>query len=555
MTSLTKRLDQLSPEKRALLKHLLKEEGVATETSTQYTAPRNDTERTLVEIWQEVLGSEKVGIHDNFFKIGGDSIQSIQVIGKANQKGLLLTTNHLFELKTVAKLAEVVGNADVAEISQEPVTGEVPLLPVQQWFFECGPEEPNHWNIGLLIQTRHGINRGWLEAGVRALSEHHDILRTRFEQTESGWRQEIAPIGEPVEIARVDLGQSDEPQKELEAVINHYHKEMRLDAGTAMQCAFIDMGVSTPGYLLVLTHQLVADELSLMILFEDLQTAYEQQNQGRPIKLPQKSTSYKDWSEGLAAYAQKDEAAAELEEWEKLARTEVRPIALERQEGADDMASAARVEAELDSAATEALMQTAPEKHGASLNEFLVCAVQQSAATYNQFSGMTIALEGHGREGIVEGSNLTRTVGWFNTLFPAYLSAPAGQPVEALKAVKQQLECIPNRGIGYGLLRYSREDRTAADKLAAMPQPEIRVLYRGQLDDEKNKDRSLKRVNHNLGAAVAADNNRPFLWDIQFAMVGGKLRVSLDYSTNRHTEARMTQLVQSMIATLEQFTR
>src|SRR6185503_8580761 len=167
-------------------------EQARSESSESYVAAGTDAQRILAAIWQEVLGIDRVGIHDNFFQLGGDSILSIQIVAKARPAGLHLTPKHLFQYQTIAELALVATTAMAPQVEQGLVTGAVPLTPIQHWFFHQKLDNPNHFNQALLLRVQPDIDARLLRQAVMHLIEHHDALRLRFTHTEQRWQQSHA---------------------------------------------------------------------------------------------------------------------------------------------------------------------------------------------------------------------------------------------------------------------------------------------------------------------------------------------------------------------------
>src|SRR5436305_2171616 len=182
-----------------------------------YVAPRTREEGILATVWAQVLRQPRVGVNDDFFELGGDSILSVQIVARARQAGLLFTVRQIFEHQTVAGLARhttATDAADAAPGGQGPVTGEVPLTPIQPWFFEQGFADPHHFNHALLLEPREPLIPAALETAMAAVVEHHDALRMRFERREDGWRQENAPAEPVTPFYEVDLSGLPAPRRD-----------------------------------------------------------------------------------------------------------------------------------------------------------------------------------------------------------------------------------------------------------------------------------------------------------------------------------------------------
>jgi amino acid adenylation domain-containing protein len=281
---------------------------VRPEMTENYVAPRNSTEEILVEIWEQVIGVDRIGIHDNFLELGGDSIQSIQITSRANQAGIRLTTNQILQHQTISELAAVVDTTTIEPTKQDTIVGPQPLTPLQKWFFEQNPPEPNYWNQILLFEDKQTIKVPILEKAIRHLLIYHDALRLRFENDGSGWRQQIISPGESIPFSHIDL--SAIPDEELKSAIQSVESELReslnLTEGPLFNSALIDLGPQRTNYLLVAIHNLAVDGLSWRILLEDLDLIYQQLSHNRSPQLPSKTTSYLHWVQRLSEYEQSE---------------------------------------------------------------------------------------------------------------------------------------------------------------------------------------------------------------------------------------------------------
>ena len=241
-----------------------------------FAAPTTAIEEALARIWQGVLRLPAVGVHDNFFEIGGDSILSIQIVARAQQAGVRLTPRQLFQHPTIAELATVVGRGVVAAAEQGPVVGPVPLTPIQRWWLEDDPVDPHHDDQAFLLELRDPMDPAALAGAVSDLLDHHDALRLRLARTEAGFAQTIAAPGGPVPFERADL--SGLPEAEQGAAIERAARETQasldLAAGPLVRVVLFDLGAA-PSRLLLVVHHLAVDGVSWRILLDDLWNACE----------------------------------------------------------------------------------------------------------------------------------------------------------------------------------------------------------------------------------------------------------------------------------------
>jgi amino acid adenylation domain-containing protein/non-ribosomal peptide synthase protein (TIGR01720 family) len=511
-----------------------------------YEEPRTAIEESLAGIWKQVLGVERVGIHDNFFELGGDSILSIQIVARANQAGLRLTAKQIFEHQTVAELAAVAGTGAAAESEQGQVTGPVPLTPIQKWFFEESIALPQHWNQAVLLETRQPLDTELLEKVVKGLLEHHDALRLRFMVTPEGVEQvnSFVEANTPVELIDLSSKPDAEQRACIEEAANRVQASLSFAEGSLVRVAYFDLGEGKAGRLLIVIHHLLVDGVSWRILLEDLQRGYEQLSQGEEMRLPAKTTSYKRWAERLQEYAQSDELQQEAAFWLEDARREVCPQPLDYPSGANTVESSKAVNVSLSADETRLLLQEMPKVFRTEINDVLLTALWQAFTQWTGETELLFDLEGHGREEIFEDVDLSRTVGWFTSIYPVRLQPRDSGDAqgELLKHVQQQLRRINNHGIGYGLLRYLCEDLSIAFALEAAPKAEVSFNYLGQFDQVLEEDSLFAPARESAGASRSASGLRPYLLEINASISGGVLQVSWTYSENVHRRATIEKL-------------
>jgi amino acid adenylation domain-containing protein/non-ribosomal peptide synthase protein (TIGR01720 family) len=503
-----------------------------TERKTEYVAPRNDKERILAEIWQQVLGIKQIGVDDNFFELGGDSILSIQVIARARQQGLQITPVQIFQYQTIAGLAAVAQEAEVIRAEQGLVTGTAPLTPIQHWFFDEGFEHPEHWNQSLLLQVHEALEATHLEKVTRALLEHHDALRLRIKEENGQRLQEFAPMPERIPFYHFDLRgkTADEQKQAIEAEAAKLQASFDLQEGCLLRLAYFDTG-DLPHRILIIVHHLAMDGVSWRILLEDVQLAYQQAASGKEIQLPPKTTSFKEWAEKLRAFANSPEALSEADYWKSMAQKEQPTLFPDFPQGENSEQFAAGVADFLDEAQTKALLTDVPPVYKTEINDILLTALTRAFARWNGKRALLINMEGHGREDILPATDISRTVGWFTSLYPVYLNLEtAFEPGDSIKTIKEQLRAIPNNGIGYGLLRYLNEDATLREQLKGLDHAPITFNYLGQFDQALPEGSIFKPAREAKGPERHPQDKRSSLLDITCAVTAGKLNISFTFS-------------------------
>ena len=461
------------------------------ELGTDYVSPRTADEEKLAAIWAQMLKAPRVGIHDNFFELGGDSILAIQIVGKARQAGIHFGPRLLFENPTIAGLfaamaaQRTAGIEEAIAAEQGLVTGPAPLTPIQHWFFEHHPHHPNHFNTSLLMGIGIELDTDAMERALRHVLAHHDALRLRFERTESGWSQVIADLPEQAPLSVFDLaGMEIEAQTAaVQSACADLQAGFDLARGPLIRVAYFNLGTERPGRLLIVLHHLVTDGVSMRILLSDLLTCYQQLNQGHPAQLPAKTSSYREWARRLAEVAQSDALKEELSYWRGLAAKPVLPLPVDLPDGANTYGSTDDLTLPLSVEETQALLKQVPATFGTQINDVLLTALVRTVGRWTGRQRLLVEMEGHGREAVVAAVDPSRTIGWFTSIFPVLLDLEGIDDLgRQIQAVKRQLDELPNRGIGYGLLRYLCDDAQVRADMAALPHPQINFNYLGQFN-------------------------------------------------------------------------
>lgn len=545
----------LTPNAKIDRKALPKPEITRAELEGAFVAPRNEAEEKLAAIWKQLLGIDRVGVNDNFFELGGDSILTIQVIARAKQVGLQLTPKQLFQYPTIAGLAAVAGTAKRILAEQGLVTGEIPLTPIQHAFFEQHLPEPHHWNQSLLLEIRQEMHLDWLKEAIRHLLNHHDALRLRFERGEDGWRQinggELAEL--PFEYFDLSNFSEAECKSQIEALANGIQASLDLTSGRIIKFAYFNLGQGRTGRLLIVIHHTAIDGVSWRILLEDLYTAYLQLSQGRQVQLPAKTTSFQQWSQRLTEYAQSAALEKELAYWDELTDKQISSLPVDFSGGSNLEKDAGLVEVALTKEETQALLKEIPASFGTTINDVLLTAVASAIAPWTGANSLLLDLEGHGREDLFDDVDLSRTVGWFTSLYPVALELPKGRSLaDRLKAIKEQLHRIPNNGIGYGLLRYLNQKLEVRQRLQSQPKSEVAFNYLGQFDNLVNEATPFAPAPESSGNERSQISPRSHLIIINSSVTGECLKVTWNYSRAVHRAETIQRLAEEFLATLRE---
>ncbi|VVN37189.1 Linear gramicidin synthase subunit B [Pseudomonas fluorescens] len=506
-----------------------------------FTAPADEMQVALAAIWQDVLKLQRVGIDDNFFELGGDSIISIQVVSRARQAGIRISPRDLFQHQTVQSLAKVAQRSAGLEIDQGPVRGEVLLTPIQHWFFEQAIEARDHWNQSVLLELREPLDSACLQQALAKLLEHHDGLRLRFREVNGVWQQAQA---EQCNSAEVLWQRQASTAEDLLDHCNAAQASLNLQDGPLLRGLLVDMGAGGQRLLLVV-HHLAVDGVSWRLLLEDLQTAYDQARQAQPLRLPAKSSAYQAWAARLQQHAQSPELASQAAYWQRQYQDVVVDLPADNPQGSLASQHAVSVETVLDRTFTRQLLQDAPSAYRTQVNDLLLTALARVLGAWTGQPSTLVKLEGHGREDLFDDIDLTRTVGWFTSIFPLKLT-PASDLAASIKAVKEQLRAVPDKGIGFGILRY-----LAQAGLEDLPPPQITFNYMGQFDASFDEQAPWRPARENGGAEQGASASLDRGLSINGQVYAGQLRLSWTFSREVFTEHTVQRLAEAYATELQ----
>ncbi|MFB5566016.1 amino acid adenylation domain-containing protein [Bacillus cereus] len=520
--------------------------------NSECVGPRNSNEQILTTIWKRVLGVKKVGIYDNFFEIGGDSILSIQIISQASQVGLKLTPKQMFECPTIAELAQVAIETQGVQAEQGIVIGDVPLTPIQCWFFEQEHPHTEHWNQSMLLRVKERLDVKLLEGAILNLLKHHDALRFRYEQLPNGtWRQRNEGTDELSVLHVVKRNQVNEKEwnKIIQEEMNIHQASFNLITGPLMKVVYFEDNLTENDRIFWVIHHLVVDGVSWRILLEDLQVVYNQMKQGQEIRLPAKSTSFKEWSERLQTYSDSGISKEVKDYWNEQVEKETMKIPMDYPIQETTEESIDQVTRTLGIEETQALLHEVLVTHKTRIDEVLLTALGQAIVDCTNQQTVSIHLEGHGREEMIEGIDLSRTVGWFTSIYPVHLNFQGTQtPIEGLKAVKEQLRRIPNRGVDYGILRYLNKGLLPFYQ----QKPSISFNYLGQFDQVFSRDSLFMQETGFTFLDHAPDSKPSHLIDVIGMLKDEKLHFIWLYSREQFSKLKIQLIADGMLRHLRQ---
>ncbi|RNA62516.1 amino acid adenylation domain-containing protein [Chryseobacterium nematophagum] len=491
----------------------------------EYIAPTTTLEKQLAEIYGEVLGLpvENIGLHDDFFRLGGDSIISIQLVSRLRKRlSLSLSVKEVFTYRTVYHLSELLESRKheegVSLITEQGILeGEVSLLPIQEWFFhevESGEHFTSfhHWNQSFMIHVPE-LDIDILKQSLLQLVDKHDALRLYYPKTEHGYLQEYRKESFFPSLRILDRrGLKDE---ELVEVFTSWQSGFDIVAGPLLHVGYIHGYEDGSCRVHLCFHHLIIDAVSWRILTEDLQTMYRSLLEGNTKPEYVKGSSYRQWVDVVKRYKQDSPSSREeeLTYWNRIIENtkksslHIKSLSSSRYHHSDMV---------LDKDSTSRLLRDIHGVYHTRINDILLSAFSLALCDFTGLSNHGILLEGHGREDIFKGMDITETVGWFTTMYPIVLERDKDL-FSTIVHTKESLRGVPNNGIGYGsLIGYTDGNL-----------PRISFNYLGQLDQQESVSDSWHIVGENSGESVGRDNSDSYLLNINGAVVGGELYFGL----------------------------
>ncbi len=492
------------------------------------SAPRTELEAQLAQIWADVLKVPQVGVHDNYFALGGDSIQVLQLVSRAREAGLGLSPRAVFERPTVAELARGLESAAPATAATQPVedlAGDLELTPIQRWFFAQHFADAHHWNQTVLLEAREAMDPTRLERALRQVVAHHPLLRARFQCGEDGaWVARVAP---PDESAFAFQVVPFAEASEISAVCAAEQRRLDLAAGPLMRAVWFAPRGPGAGRLFIVIHHLVVDGVSWRVLLADLLAAYR-----GAATLPPVTRSASGWARHLHGLLDSSALAAEAKHWQTLAAAPVSALPRDFPGGANTADTTATVKVELTAAETQTLLREALGAYRCQINDLLLTALALALRDWTGAAAHTVNLEGHGRENLDTDIDLSRSVGWFTALYPQRLDlagVDVTAPAAAVPAIAAQLAAVPRRGLGYGIGRW-----LASPPRWEVPAAELCFNYLGQFDDLVSADAPFGPAAEDVGPQVAPASERAHLIDVAGLVADGTLRFEWLYGSALH---------------------
>lgn len=498
----------------------------------QYEEPSTKEESLLAEHFANVLGLSKVGITDNYFSIGGDSIKSIQISSRMRNAGYQVSVQEIFKNPTIKQLALKIKPL-VTYTDQMVIEGKIEPTPIQKWFFKNSNVDRHHFNQSAMLHFNSGISSESAKRIFAKIIEHHDALRIVFTNQEGEITSYNKGLVFPVSLEEHDINEYDIDL--LSELSNRIQSTISLENGPLIKLGLFHSNGSSR--LLIVIHHLVVDGISWRILLEDVKSLYDQDILGKSLALPLKTDSFKDWSEKLTDYSKAKSFESSISYWDSIfAHNTVVPLKRDHENEENRFSDQQEKSFILNKNYTGKLQGEVHERFGTQINDILLTSLMLSFQEFFGVDGIALDLEGHGREEFIKNVDINRTVGWFTSIYPVFLN-DKGNLRDTIRHIKETLRNIPNNGADYLLYKYNSKNNSS-DKANNIP---LSFNYLGEFETE---NQSFLIVNEGKGEDVSPKMIQHYDWNVIGMVTDGCLQISLRYSNKQYEASTIDRFIE-----------
>ncbi|MBU7592684.1 non-ribosomal peptide synthetase [Metabacillus halosaccharovorans] len=503
----------------------------------------SEKESLLVAALEDVLGVSPIGLDHQFFELGGDSIKAIQLSSRLNTIGYALRTKDILAYPHIGTMAANMKRKEHAneENEQAPIEGELDYSPIYYWFFNQGHQQPEYYNQSVLLRLDKSVQSKDIETAMDVLVQHHDSLRLNL-RTDGVFFYNPKHLDEHVQLKTFDLSELTYKQQlhkmvEIGSVLK---SSFDLETSLLIKAAIFYLG-DQGNRLLITAHHFVVDGISWRILLEDLATILESKKQLLNISLSQKTASFQKWTKQVTEYAASLKTENECYWTKSLEHQD--PQLIVRTDGSQQlMKQTATVSQKVSKDVTEKLLLHTNTAYRTEPVDLLLSSLSITMQHMTNNQSILFEMEGHGREEMNNEIDVSRTVGWFTSIYPVLISLPDSELADQIKTVKEQLRQVPNKGFDYLVKRYISKQQLPKTN----EQQIIRFNYLGDFNNSETSDLftlSEEFTGHDLGQR----NNFNVLLDVSVMIIEGQLRLSVTYATSQFSEKWISRFMDDWV--------
>lgn len=484
---------------------------------------------SLLQIWRDVFKNNDIHEFDDFFDLGGDSINSIQLAARAEQKGILITPKDIFDHLTIIEIVlhlDYGQNEEPSYGNEQILVGEVPLSPIQSWFFHQEYEEPEYFNQAILLEISSHISYEMIEEVLIQIINNHDMLRAYYVMKNDNIIQKCIEMVDTVPLVLENIGMLDKDARKerILKVSQQYQKDFQLNQPLLERFILFQCGNQENNQLLIIIHHLLVDSVSWQIIAEDLKLAFSQAVHSETIQLSKRTTSYKAWQEAVIAYMTPERISVMKKKWDDMlleAKRETKQIPI------CERGLLNSIDFEINKEMTQKVIYML-QIYNINMQDILLSLLIQVVHDLWNTNTVMIDMESMGRNYPDILCNISNTVGWFTAIYPILINKQENEDVNicATRIHKRISEIDP---IVFGILMYGMEDLVDNQDFE-YPESGIRLNYMGQIDLMVPTNPYFSISSYAIFSSYSKKNTSKYLLDINIGMINDKLYFNILYN-------------------------
>lgn len=497
------------------------------EEKIEFIKPTTQKERDLIQVLEEILQLKEVNLGGNFYEVGGDSIKAIQVVSKLSQRGWSIRVSDFLSKETLIEIAHSMEKEHKNKDSFYIEEGVVKHTPISKWFFSLENKMENYWNQSMMLKIKYSINQESIERVLNKIVLHHDTLRLNKDLLSGKLYYNNKHLEDSIKIKVYDL--ADLPLEEAMERVKEIGQVEKANFNIAEDLLFKASIIKLDDkreYLLLTAHHLVIDGVSWRIIIEDIESLLYQTSIKTSLTLPPKTDSFKKWADNLFDYSNND-FSTEIQYWSDIVKKIMNfPTDSDGLYMKDYYKDTRVLEAKLDKELTKNLLSKSLQIYNQGIQETLVSALALTITSITSQNDIVIEVERHGREDISPDVDISRTVGWFTSMYPLYLKISENGIESNLKSLKEQQNNVPFKGFNFGIIKFLKQQFNEVHSNL------IRFNYLGDFSTlSSGRVFSLSPIS--TGEDVAEDNVFEPLIEINSYIYQGELNLIFRYSRNK----------------------
>lgn len=501
-------------------------------------------EKELVKAMEEILGIENISMNDNYYQLGGDSIKAIQIASKLKNVGLNIKVKDILAHDSIEETAAIIEEDGVIRsISQDKSEGIAKRIPIVEWFFNQKFSNESFYNQHVLLEYKERLDINKVIIAVNKLTEHHDALRINYDRRSNELYYNNKKFNEMYAFKYFNLSQYsyDKQCKNIKKIIDETNSSINIENSSLFNVVMMDLEDDRQA-LLFTAHHLIVDGVSWRVILDDFITVLKQLDEGSEIRLPLKTHSYKDWAEALRTYSRND-FSKEVDYWNSILNKEIN-YNVDWNNEEDIVETSNILSKEIDEETLSSLIQKVDQIYNIDLNEVLIIGLVLTLNKLTNKDDIIVELERHGREAINDYVDVSRTVGWFTSMYPAYFSIEHEDIEDNIKSLKEQFRNIPNKGFNYSILKFLNKE------LKGKETKYVRFNYLGDFDNIIDKEK-LDISDIEFGLNSDNKNSLTALIEIGAIIINKKLKVTAEYSKKRFNDETIEKFIEDYTETLK----